>query len=101
MEGRFPFLDHRLFEARVHQVEDFSRGLDATHLAAFEVLAVEHAGQHFGEFLQCGRLQRLFTCVDDRGNAGADGNDDGDHAGHQLHRCLYGELGHGGHGDAL
>src|SRR5690554_328593 len=47
--------DGGLFQRGVHQVEDLGCGSYAAHLAALEVLAVEHARQYFGELLQgCG-----------------------------------------------
>jgi len=48
--------DGHLFLSRVHQIEDLCCGSYAAHFAALEVLAIQHAGKHFGKLLKRGWL---------------------------------------------
>lgn len=48
--------NNRFFLLRFHQVDNFRRGSYAAHFAAFQVLTVEQAIQHFGQLRQRRRL---------------------------------------------
>src|SRR5690606_17612640 len=45
-------VDDGFLDTGIHQVEDFCSSLYATHLAALEILAVQHAAEDLGELLQ-------------------------------------------------